>query len=140
MKRLRTLAATTGIALALCAIACDDKKASTPDAAPSSKPLPVVSARTTRLDCGGSFGVCPPGEYCFYDKPGCDTTGYCGPAEPPCAHSITFCGCTGIELACTFPKRQWREQGRGCFTSEPTTSASASASASASSDAGRKAP
>lgn len=125
-------------ALALFANGCDDKKSSSAVASATAKPLATPSARTTRLDCGGSFGTCPPGEYCYYDQPGCNTTGYCGPVEPPCPHPISFCGCNGIELACKFPKRKWNEQGKQCFTSEPA--ASATPSAAASSDAGQKVP
>lgn len=138
LKRL--LVTVIGIALALATGGCDDKKSTSTVSSATAKPLATPSARTTRLDCGGSFGTCPPGEYCFYDRPGCDTTGFCGPAEPPCAHSTSFCGCTGIELACTAPKRNWLEKGTQCFTSEPVKSA-ASAAPSASAppvDAGRK--
>lgn len=126
---------TALFALAVLTSGCEDKKSSSVDA--GAKALPVASARTTRLDCGGSFGACPPGEYCYYDKPGCESTGYCGPAEPSCVHSTAFCGCMGVELACTHPKRTWIEQGKQCFGREPAGSASAAASSSPS-DAGPK--
>ena len=89
--------------LALVSVAACDDKASTADAgyAPT-KTIAAPSVRTTRLDCGGKFGTCPPGENCYIDTPGCDATGFCGPPEPTCAHTTTFCGCHGIEFACTF--------------------------------------
>jgi hypothetical protein len=114
---MRALRAVPFLALGLLgAAACDDKHAATD--AGSTKTLPTPSVRTTRLDCGGKFGPCPPGESCYYDAPGCDATGYCGPPEPACAHTTTFCGCHGMDFACVFPKHPWRDKGPQCITQE----------------------
>ncbi len=113
---MRLSLATPLVVLVVFVAGCDDKHGAADAGYTPTKTIPAPSVRTTRLDCGGKFGTCPPGESCFYDSPGCDATGFCGPPEPPCGHTLTFCGCNAMEFACKFPKHPWRDQGPQCIT------------------------
>ncbi|CAN5819675.1 hypothetical protein BH09MYX1_BH09MYX1_61560 [soil metagenome] len=136
MPRMSTRESAALIVIALFASACDHKPSSSEDG--GTKAAPTVSVRTTRLDCGGTFGACPAGESCYFDNPGCDATGHCGGAEKPCVRTTSFCGCKAIDLACEFPKHPWIEKGPQCF-SESAFNVHPTSDAAAASDAGTRA-